>query len=224
MKVVGYVRVSTEEQAREGISLEAQQSKIEAWAEALDLKVIALEVDAGISGKNIRAREGLQRALKLACAEKAALVVYSLSRLSRSTKDTIMLAEMLDAAGADLVSLSERIDTTSAAGKMVFRVLAMLNEFERDQISERTSAILQHKKSKLEAYSPTPYGYSKKEKKLYPEPGEQEVIKKMKRLRRQGRSFKRIAKYLNCRKIPSKNGSCWYASTVSYILNNNLHR
>ncbi len=57
-----------------------------------------------------------------------------------------MLAEKLDKAGADLVSLSERIDTTTAAGKMVFRMLAVLNEFERDQISERTSAILQHKK------------------------------------------------------------------------------
>jgi len=223
VKVVGYVRVSTEEQAREGVSIEAQQSKIEAWAKALDFKVIAVEVDAGISGKNIRAREGLKKALEVACSEKAALVVYSLSRLSRSTKDTIMLAEMLDAAGADLVSLSERIDTTSAAGKMVFRMLAVLNEFERDQISERTSAILQHKKSKLEAYSPTPYGYNKNEKKLLPDPVEQEVIKKMKRLRKQGKSFKRIAKYLNSRNTPPKRGSLWYASTVRYILNNNLH-
>jgi len=158
IKVVGYVRVSTDEQVRAGVSLEAQKAKILSWSTALDYKTICIEEDAGISGKNIRAREGLQRALNKACAEKAILVVYSLSRLSRSTKDTLSVAEMLDAAGADLVSLSERIDTTTAAGKMVFRMLAVLNEFERDQISERTSAILQHKKSKLEAYSPTPYG------------------------------------------------------------------
>lgn len=138
MKVVAYTRVSTEEQAREGVSLEAQKSKISSWANALDYEVIGSEVDSGISGKNIRARYGLQRALELACAEKAILVVYSLSRLSRSTKDTLVLAEILDAAGADLVSLSERIDTTTAAGKMVFRMLAVLCEFERDQISERT--------------------------------------------------------------------------------------
>jgi len=75
-------------------------------------------------------------------------VVYSLSRLSRSTKDTLQIAEKLDKAGADLVSLSEQIDTTSASGKMVFRLMAVLNEFERDQISERTSAALQHKKAK----------------------------------------------------------------------------
>ena len=135
MQVIGYTRVSTDEQAREGISLQAQREKILAWASALDFDVIALEEDAGISGKNIRAREGLKRALELACSEKAALVVYSLSRLSRSTRDTLMVAEMLDVAGADLVSLSERIDTSSAAGKMVFRMLAVLNEFERDQIS-----------------------------------------------------------------------------------------
>lgn len=161
MNVIGYVRVSTDEQVREGLSLEAQKSKIEAWAHAMDFKLIVLEEDAGISGKSIAAREGLKRALELACSKKAALVVYSLSRLSRSTRDTLMVADRLDKAGADLISLSERIDTTTAAGKMVFRMLAVLNEFERDQISERTSAILQHKKSKLEAYSPTPYGYSR---------------------------------------------------------------
>jgi len=62
-----------------------------AWAAALDCQVIALEEDAGISGKSIRAREGLQRALELACSQKAALVVYSLSRLSHSTRDILMV-------------------------------------------------------------------------------------------------------------------------------------
>ena len=224
MQVIGYTRVSTDEQAREGISLQAQREKILAWASALDFDVIALEEDAGISGKNIRAREGLKRALELACSEKAALVVYSLSRLSRSTRDTLMVAEMLDVAGADLVSLSERIDTSSAAGKMVFRMLAVLNEFERDQISERTSSILQHKKNKLEVYSPTPYGYDRNGSQLVQNPSEQLVVGRMKQLRRRGKSFKFIARYLNTREIPSKTGSRWYASTVRYILGNRLYR
>ena len=59
------------------------------------------------------------------------------------------------------MSLSEKIDTTSAAGKMVFRLLAVLNEFERDQISERTAAALRHKKQQRQAYSPTPYGFDR---------------------------------------------------------------
>lgn len=224
MNVVGYVRVSTDEQVREGLSLEAQKSKIKAWTHSMDFKLIALEEDAGISGKNISAREGLKRALDLACSQKAALVVNSLSRLSRSTRDTLMVADKLDRAGADLVSLSERIDTTTAAGKMVFRMLAVLNEFERDQISERTSAILQHLKSRLEAYSPTPYGFTRLGKILRPDPEEQRVIGKIRRMRHQGRSLRHIAKHLNTQKIPSKRGSRWYPSTINYILNNCLHK
>ena len=166
MKVIGYVRVSTEEQAREGVSLEAQKYRITAWTEALDGELLFIAEDAGISGKLIRNREGLREAIEAACIEKAALGIYSLSRLSRSTRDTLMLADKLDKAGADLVSLSERIDTTTAAGKMVLRMLAVLNEIERDQISERTSAILQHKKAKGEVYSPIPCGFRREGNKL----------------------------------------------------------
>ena len=71
-------------------------------------------------------------------------MVYSLSRLARSTRDTLQIADLLERRGADLVSLSEKIDTTSAAGRMIFRLLAVLAEFERDVISERTSMAMQH--------------------------------------------------------------------------------
>lgn len=222
-KVVGYVRVSTEEQAREGISLEAQREKIEAWAQVMGAELLSIEEDAGVSGKHIRDREGLQRALELTYKEKAVLVVYSLSRLSRSTRDTLSVAEKLDKAGADLVSLSERIDTTTAAGKMVFRMLAVLNEFERDQVSERTSAILQHKKAKLEAYSPTPYGYKRHGNRLVEYPAEQKVVLMIQKLREEGFSLRKIAGRLNKAGIPSKKGGRWYASSVRYILSNSLH-
>ncbi len=223
MKVIGYTRVSTEEQAREGVSLLTQREKIEAWVQAMDGELISIEEDAGISGKLIRTREGFQRALELACSQKAVLVVYSLSRLSRSTRDTLAVAERLERAGADLVSLSERIDTTTAAGKMVFRMLAVLNEFERDQVSERTAAILQHKKSKLEAYSPTPYGFNRKGKHLVVDEEEQEIVRRIHRLRDECCSLRQIAERLNDAGIPSKNGGRWYASTVRYLLLNSIH-
>jgi len=222
MKVIGYIRVSTEEQAREGVSLEAQRSKIEAWVHAMGFQLVGLEEDAGISGKLIRTREGLRRAIEAACAEKAALVVYSLSRLSRSTRDTLMVADKLDKAGADLVSLSERIDTTSAAGKMVFRMLAVLNEFERDQISERTSTILQHKKAKGEVYSPIPFGFERDGNKLVPCEQERSIIEEILKMKRQGMSLRRIASNLNRTGIPAKKGGIWYASTVGYILRNTV--
>jgi len=224
MIVIGYVRVSTEEQVREGISLQTQREKIEAWAHAMDGELLVVEEDAGISGKLLRTRNGLQRALELACDRRAVLVVYSLSRLSRSTRDTLAVAERLDRAGADLVSLTEKIDTTSAAGKMVFRMLAVLNEFERDQVSERTSAILQHKKSRLEVYSPTPFGFRRVGDRLIAEASEQALVQQILRWRQEKLSLRGIASRLNMAGIPSKSGGRWHASTIRYLLANDLHR
>ncbi len=116
-KAIGYVRVSTETQVQNGVSLDAQQARIESWADAHGFQLVQILVDAGVSGKSTDNREGLLEAVEFACQEKAVLVVYSLSRLSRSTKDTITLAEKLGKAGADLVSLSEDINTTTAAGR-----------------------------------------------------------------------------------------------------------
>ena len=143
-RAIGYIRVSTEDQVQQGVSLAAQRKKIEAWCDLNDHELLALEEDAGISGASADRRPGLQAALDAACRNKATLVVYSLSRLARSTMDALLIAERLEKAGADLVSLSERIDTTSAAGKMVFRMLAVLAEFERDQLAERTKTAMQH--------------------------------------------------------------------------------
>lgn len=215
---VGYARVSTEEQAREGVSLEAQRTRIEAWAQGNDTPLIGFFEDAGISGSRTENREGLQKAIGMACEKRAILIVYSLSRLSRSTKDTLALAERLEKAGADLVSLSEKIDTTSAAGKMVFRMLAVLNEFERDQISERTSAALRHKREKRQAYSPTPYGFDRVGDLLVINPEEQKVIEEILDLRTQGWSLRQIASKLNNMGIRGKSGGGWHASSVRSVL------
>ena len=114
-----YLRVSTAGQVAEGVSLEAQEARARKWAEANGYIVAGVHCDAGISGKRAGNRPGLQSALTEVCRNKGALVVYSLSRLARSTKDAITIAERLEKAGADLVSLSEKIDTTSAAGCQV---------------------------------------------------------------------------------------------------------
>lgn len=141
MKIIAYLRVSTEEQARDGVGLDAQLAKAEAWR-VLNAPGAQLAVfrDEGISG-TVEDRPGLAKAI--AAAQRGdVLLVYSLSRLSRSTRHTLDLAATLEDVGADLVSVSEKIDTTSAAGKMVFRLLAVLAEFERDLTAERTSAAL----------------------------------------------------------------------------------
>jgi DNA invertase Pin-like site-specific DNA recombinase len=224
MRVVAYIRVSTEHQAVEGVSLAAQEGRIRAWcaSRGAPLADADVHVDAGLSGKRADNRPALQAALDSVCRGGAVLVVYSLSRLARSVRDTITIAERLERAGADLVSLSEKIDTTSASGKMVFRMLAVLAEFERDLISERTRTALGHKRSKSERIGQVPYGMSLQAdgRTLTPHPGELEVLATMHRLRSEGLSPRAVAGELTRRGFPTKNGGPrWSHTTVVRILN-----
>ncbi|HLX62420.1 MAG TPA: recombinase family protein [Planctomycetota bacterium] len=220
MKAIGYCRVSTEGQAVEGVSLDAQKAKIAAWANLNGFELMAVEVDAGLSGGRADNRPGLQAALDAACKQKAALVVYSLSRLARSTKDAISISERLDKAGADLVSLSERIDTTSAAGKMIFRLLAVMAEFERDQISERTSAAMQHMKNTGKRVGTIPFGFDCIDgENLTLNADEQSAIACMKDLKDNGETLQAIAAELERRGIKTKSGGVkWAPKVIAGIL------
>jgi len=218
---IGYVRVSTQGQAADGVSLEAQQERIHQWCAVNDHELITIHIDAGLSGGRADNRPGLQEAIRLACQHRAALIVYSLSRLARSTKDMLMIADRLEHAHADLVSLTEKIDTTSAAGKMVFRVLAVLAEFERDLVSERTTAAMTHMRGQNRRISgKIPYGYKLNEDgvTLIPMDVEQQVVQKMHRLQRSGYSLNGIARSLNESGVLGKTGVPWSAKTVRGVL------
>ena len=219
-KAIGYVRVSTEDQVTEGVSLDAQQAKVKAWADLNSYDLAEIHIDAGISGKRADNRPGLQRALK-DIGQGDALVVYSLSRLARSTRDTLDIADLLEKKGADLVSISEKIDTTTAAGKMVFRMLAVLNEFERDQISERTRAALQYKRAKGEKTGgDIPYGYDlTADGHLVKNTAEQKAINLIKDLKAKGYSLRGIARELKAKGYRTKRGKVtWNPKTISTIL------
>ncbi len=222
MKAIGYIRVSTAGQATEGVSLEAQREKIAAWCAANGYELTEIHTDAGMSGKRADNRAGLQNALQAACkARGAALVVYSLSRLARSTKDAIAIAERLEKAGADLVSLSERIDTTSAAGKMVFRMLAVLAEFERDLVSERTIAALSHKAGRGERIGEIPFGWTLAPDgaSLVENPAEQAILADIRELRADGWTYRAIAAELTRRGVLTKKGKArWTHQSVASIL------
>lgn len=216
---IAYLRVSTQGQVDDGVSLDAQRAKIEAWCTLNDYTLTAVHVDAGISGKSALNRPGLQDALT-DCRKGSALIVYSLSRLARSTKDTIEISERLSKLGADLVSLSERIDTTSASGKMIFRLLAVLNEFERDQIAERTCTAMQFKKAQGERVGAIPYGYALDANgvDLLPEPVEQEVIRQAKELQVGGLSLRKIAAELKRRGFNARNGQIFQATQIQRMV------
>ena len=216
---IGYIRVSTEGQAADGVSLDAQRAKIEAWAVLNDYDLAAVHVDAGISGKSALNRPGLQAALA-DCRSGSALVVYSLSRLARSTKDTIEISDLLAKSGADLVSLSEKIDTTSAAGKMVFRMLAVLAEFERDQISERTTTAMQFKKAQGERVGAIPYGHDLADDgvRLLDNAEEQAAIAQARELKASGLSLRKIAIELQRRGFVSRAGTMFQPGQIQRMV------
>lgn len=220
-KAIGYIRVSTGRQSNEGHSLEAQEARIKAWCEMKGFELIGIEMDAGLSGGKAYNRPGLQAALTIACQEGAALVVYSLSRLARSTRDAIDISERLDKAGADLVSISEQIDTTSAAGRMIFQMMSVLAEFERSQISERVTEMMTHlRKQDRRISRRIPYGYDLDEdgKTLIENASEQATISLIKDLKGNGHSLRNIASELKSRGICSKNGKSWSAKVIRGIL------
>lgn len=221
MQAIFYLRVSTEQQATEGVSLEAQQAKLTAWATLNDATVLGVYSDAGLSGTKDD-RPGLLNAMAAATKAKATLVVYSLSRLSRSTAATIRLADELNRAGAELVSLSEKIDTTTAAGKMVFRMLSVLNEFERDLVSERTTTALRHKKSQGQRVGEIPFGYDLAADgiALIANPAQLEAIELINSLRAAGLTYQAIANELTARGIATKKGSAkWSTASIHKIVN-----
>lgn len=214
----GYIRVSTAGQV-DGISLESQEARIRAWATANGYELLAILHDDGISGCKLKNRPGAQKAIALACEQKCPLVVYSLSRLFRSTREALDISEKMGKEGADIVSLCENLDTTTAAGKMIFRVLAVLAEFERDLVSERTKAALRQKRANGQRIGGIEYGYDDVDGRLIPNANEQAVIAQILRRHRAGHSYRGIARELNEQGIPSKRpGSTWRCNTVKRII------
>lgn len=207
MRAIAYTRVSTEEQTNEGVSLAAQSAKIASWAEFNGYEIVGRYTDAGMSGSKAD-RPGLTQALTI-ISKGDALVTYSLSRLSRSTHDMLSIASKLNAIGADLVSITERIDTTSASGRMVFRMMAVLNEFEREQLVERTRSALQYKRSRGERIGAINYGMrlAKDGKTLVADEKEQQIIAKAQAMRNSEQlGLRQIVKKLTMQGYKSRSG------------------
>lgn len=215
MRAIGYVRVSTEEQAAHGISLDAQRAKIEAYALTKDLELVEIIEDAGKSAKDLK-RPGVQQVLKKAHRKEIdAVIIVKLDRMFRCTVDALNTAQDFDRRGVALHSIHESLDTQSAMGRFFFTLTAALAEMERGLIGERTRAALARKKEKREVYGEIPYGYDALDASLVENSQEQEVIARMKRLRKQGLSFQRVADTLNAGGIPTKKGCTWKAMQVS---------
>lgn len=219
-KTVAYVRVSTEKQSEHGHSLEAQEAKLKAYAELYDLQLVELVVDAFVSAKTLN-RPGLQKVLGMLKDGKAeAVLVLNLSRLTRSVRDLGELVETYFAHGKSaLLSVSEQIDTRSAAGRLVLNVLASVSQWEREAIGERTKSVLQHMKAEgRRVGGKVRYGFEDNGGMLVPVESEQRVIRAAQELRSQGRSFNWIAGKLTQLGFTSRAGTAFHAAQVQKML------
>jgi DNA invertase Pin-like site-specific DNA recombinase len=222
MKAIGYIRVSTEEQATVGVSLQAQREKIEAYAKLYDLELVEIIVDGGQSAKSLD-RPGLDRALGMLRGRKAdGLVVAKLDRLTRSVADLNCLIEgyFSEKAGRQLWSVADSIDTRSAAGRLVLNILASVSQWEREAIGERTKDALQSKRRRGERVGAVPFGFRLDQDgvRLVEDPEEQEVLHLVEELRARGLSTRAIVAELNVRGIPAKNGGQWHQTQIVRIL------
>jgi len=223
MNVIGYIRVSTEEQATNGQSLDAQRAKLEAYAALYDLQLVGIIVDAGASAKSLN-RPGLQDALaQLRRGAADGLVIAKLDRLTRSVGDWQRLIDGYfgEKAGKQLFSVADSIDTRTAAGRLVLNVLLSVAQWERETIAERTADALQHKIRKGERCGKVRFGYdlAADGRTLVAVPTERDAIRLMQELRADGRTLRDIADELNRRGIETREGGTWKHTTVARILN-----
>jgi len=225
--VIGYIRVSTDKQEAEGVSLEAQRSKIAAYCALYDYELVGIREDVG-SGKTMK-REGLEGALKELCGSRAkGLIIVKLDRLTRNVAD---LSSLIDgwfspkaACEAELISISEHIDTTTASGRMVINMMGVISQWEREQIGERTSEALSYKRDNGKVYGPTPFGFTRKGDNLISCAREQKIISWMLERRVDSWGWKRIANTLNEHNIRSKTKKQWHANTVRGVVTRALKR
>ncbi len=194
--VVGYVRVSTREQADSGAGLDAQRAAISGEAERRGWSVVWIE-DAGESGKSLR-RPGITRALAtLKRREASALVVAKLDRLSRSVQDFAGVMALAARQGWAVVALDLGIDMTTPAGKLVASVMSAVSEWERDIIAARTRDALHERRGVVGRLAPV------------------SVQRRIVALAGQGMSGAAIARLLDSEGVPTPNGGAqWYPSTV----------
>ena len=215
-KAIGYIRVSTDDQAESGLSLAHQRSKIEAYTLAMDLHLVELIEDAGESAKSMN-RPGLQRAIEsIRKGEATALVILKLDRLTRSVRDLGTMVELFEKTGAALISVQDSINTQTAAGRLVLNVLGSVAQWEREAIGERTAAAMAVKKTRGELVGAVPFGFDLADdgKTLSPNPSEQESLSILRELRARGLSYRKIGTELESRGIKTKNGGHWQAMTI----------
>ena len=219
-----YVRVSTDEQAREGLSLAVQEQRCRAAAEADGATDVRLYCDDGFSGTTLL-RPGFQQLLA-DLAGHHALYVLSTDRLCRNATDFGLLIRTLEEADVDLRPVTDTLDLDTAGGRLSARIRADVDEFQVDQTREKVIASLDYRAGLGLHHGPPPFGYrlGAGDDPIEPEPDLAPIVRSLYDRYARGASLRQLAQWLNAERVPQvKHGRAWDTSTVRNILVNETY-
>jgi site-specific DNA recombinase len=222
VKVLIYCRCSTEEQASEGVGLDAQEARCRAWAQAAGAEVTEVIADAGVSGtKPLYARPGGARVASLLDARNPmvdAVVVLRADRLGRDAAETLALYKRFRAGKLGLVCVAQHLDLATPHGRAMAQVSAVFAELERELVAERTAEALGELRRQGRAWNHPPFGWRAVDGRLVPDRKEQATLTRAQQLRAQGNGYAAIAKTLTAEGRPTKRGGPWQAMSVRSVL------
>ncbi len=220
-RVLGYVRVSTDEQASNGVSLDEQRRRVSTYADAEGLSLIDVESDEGISGSKTTNRPALQSTLKrLRKGEANGLIVTALDRLSRTTTDVLSLVARAEREGWTIHCVQDAIDAHSPDGEFLLTLRASLSQLERRKIGERTKRALgELRRQGRRVSGRPPFGYRHEAGQVVAVDEERTILREMLRLRGKGNGATLIARSLNERGLANpRSGRPWYPELIHGIL------
>jgi site-specific DNA recombinase len=215
-----YTRVSTEDQAKEGFSLDAQLNKLKAYCTARDWNIAGEYIDDGYSGRNIR-RPAYSRLIDQ--MEKwDVLLVIKMDRIHRNSKNFMLMMEELKKHNKEFVSMTESLDTSTAMGRFVMDIIQRIAQLESEQIGERVYIGMEQKARVNGGHLGfnIPYGYDYRDGDLIINKRESKIVAEIFDQYEQGRSMAQIAQDLNEKHIPTKMNRTWGRQTISNILKN----
>jgi site-specific DNA recombinase len=214
MKVLGYVRVSSDKQ-KQGYSITNQKNKILDYCKYMDYELIEIYEDNGVSGMSIDKREGYKGMVNyMNDNDIDGIVVYSLSRLGRRMKDVINFLDELRNRGKMFYSIKENLSNSDKIGNLIVNIMTSINEFEVENIRERIRDVKREKKKNGLVYGRLMYGFDNVNGNLVVNEFERNVIKRIKNLRSREWSWRKISNRLNEEDIKSKCGSVWYDGSL----------
>ncbi|UQZ84552.1 DNA-invertase hin [Paenibacillus konkukensis] len=219
-----YARVSTEEQVKEGYSIQAQIAELKRYAELHGFQIVDEYVDEGASGKNITGRPQMKRLLKDAQHHRFLMVmVYKIDRLARKLKDALEISDTLENHNVKLISLNENFDTSTPFGKTAFQMLCSFAELERNNIIDRVKMGMMQRAKEGKYNGGKVLGYDNIEKELIVNEDEAIIVRKIFEYADQGLGLKAITRRLNEMGYRTKTGKAFAVFSIKTILNNPVY-